>query len=51
MKHSNEVIINLAKIYIMSVINIIGLVIVLSLKKLVDMSVKILALEKGYLRK
>ena len=48
MEHSNEAIINLAEIYIMSVINVIGLVIVLSLKKLVDMSVKIQALEKGY---
>lgn len=48
MEHSNEAIINLAEIYIMSVINIIGLVIVLSLKKLADMSAKIQALEKGY---
>lgn len=46
MEHSNEAIINLAEIYIISVINII-LVIVLSLKKLVDMSVKTQALEKG----
>lgn len=48
MEHSNEAIINLTEIYIISVINIIGLVIVLFLKKLVDMRAKIQTLEKDY---
>lgn len=47
MKQLNEAIINLDGIYVKSIINFIHLIIlVLALKKLVDMSVKIQILEK-----